>query len=71
MRAVWLALAVASTAFGQCPMCRNAVAAQGPQAAATIDKGILILLVPAIVMFSGVLALTFRFRNSAGGDEDE
>jgi hypothetical protein len=71
MRAAWPALAAASAAFAQCPLCRNAVAAQGPQAAATIDQGILILLVPAIVMFSGVLMLSFRYRDSSGGDETE
>ena len=41
------AMLMAGPALAQCPMCRNALASQGPQAAAVFNKAILVLLVPA------------------------
>jgi hypothetical protein len=54
-------------ALAQCPMCRTAVAAQGQGAADTFNSAILILLLPAIALFSGVFLFTWR---SAGRTED-
>jgi hypothetical protein len=48
-------------------MCRNAVAAQG--AADTFDRAILILLVPAVVIFSSVFVLACRYGASTNESE--
>ncbi len=60
-------IAAAGQAFAQCSMCRTAAAAQA-QAAGTINTAIVILLVPALVLFSGVFLLVFR---SAAPEERE
>ena len=71
MRAALLALVLGVQAWGQCSMCRTAMAAQGAKAASTIDSAVLILLVPAVTMFSGVLVLSFRYRFYSDGRESE
>jgi hypothetical protein len=52
-------------ALAQCPMCRNAAAAQGAAAARALDLGILILLVPAVSMFCGIYWLAVRRRGAS------
>jgi heme/copper-type cytochrome/quinol oxidase subunit 2 len=64
---LWLAMAAA--ALAQCPMCRNAAAAQGPEAASVLDLAILVLLVPAVSLFCGVYYFSFRYRNRGGEEE--
>ncbi|MCC6858943.1 MAG: hypothetical protein IT158_10285 [Bryobacterales bacterium] len=54
-------------AYAQCSMCRNAAAAQGQGAADSFNSAILILLVPAVALFSGVFLFTWR---SAARTED-
>lgn len=64
-RAIRYALGTAGacvSAAAQCSMCRNAVAAQG--AADTFDRAILILLIPAVAMFSCVFIFACRYGNS-------
>jgi hypothetical protein len=58
----------AGAALAQCPMCRNAAAAQGPQAAGALDLAILVLLAPAVALFCGVYYFSFRYRND--GEDD-
>ncbi len=59
--AAFVALALAPSAFAQgCALCYTSAAAAGPAAARAIDLGILVLLVPALVLFIGVLALFVR-----------
>ena len=65
------ALAACIPALAQCPMCRTALASQGRSATDAFDRAILILLVPAVTMFSGVLLLAFRMARSAGTEEPE
>ncbi|MDA2913984.1 hypothetical protein MYX77_08520 [Acidobacteriia bacterium AH_259_A11_L15] len=58
--AAWLA---APEAFAQgCSMCWNTAAAGGEQAARALDLGILVLLVPAISIFVGILVFAVRYR---------
>jgi hypothetical protein len=60
MRAIGgLLLSTATLAPAQCVMCRTAAAAQA-HAAGTINAAILILLVPALALFSGVSLLVLR-----------
>lgn len=66
MKATVIALAaamiLAGSALAQCPMCRNALASQGPQAAGVFNAAIIILLVPAVYVFCGVYWLALRRR---------
>lgn len=55
-----LLLAGASTALAQCSMCRTAASAQPPGASQAMNTAILILLVPALGLFSTVFLVAFR-----------
>ncbi|MFQ5723974.1 MAG: hypothetical protein ACE5G6_05730 [Terriglobia bacterium] len=60
LAAAWLA---APEAFAQgCSMCRNTAAAGGEQATRALDLGVLILLVPTISIFAGILVFAVRYR---------
>ncbi len=43
-----------------CALCYTTAAAAGPAAARSLDAGILVLLVPTLVMFVGVLTFAIR-----------
>jgi len=55
--------------FGQCSMCRTALAGQGPVVANTLNTAILILLIPAVALFSSVFLLAFRFQVKQTAEE--
>ncbi|MCW5980681.1 MAG: hypothetical protein KIT09_21555 [Bryobacteraceae bacterium] len=65
-----LALFASANAFGQCSMCRTALESN-PEFGDAINAGILILLVPAVLLFSGVYAIAFRYHDSAEPDDSE
>ena len=48
-----------------CAMCFQSAAASGPQGAAALRHGILILLFPTMSIFVGILGLMYRRRNVA------
>jgi hypothetical protein len=50
-------------------MCRTAAASQGPQAARALDMAILILLIPAVAIFTGLFWFAYRRRNSSNSNE--
>jgi hypothetical protein len=51
----------ASGAFAQsCALCYTQASAQGPHAQRSLNYGILILLVPSLVLFGGVLVMLAR-----------
>lgn len=54
---------------GQCSMCRTALAGQGPVVANTLNTAILILLIPAVILFSSVILLAFRFQSKQTAEE--
>jgi hypothetical protein len=57
-------LVAAPVAHAQgCIMCRNSAAAGGADAARTFDLAILVLLIPTISIFVGILVFAFRRRN--------
>ena len=64
--AMWLL--AGSRAWAQCSMCRTALESQGPNAASTVNLAIVILLFPAVLLFSGVIITAFRSANPAGSD---
>ena len=51
----------------QCSMCRTAASAQGHDAASAVNLAIVILLLPALALFSGVYWLLFRRYSSVDG----
>jgi hypothetical protein len=59
--AVSLLLLVVAPAFAQCSMCRTAAAQVN-----SIDRAIIILFLPAILLFSGVFVLAFRSQAGNG-----
>jgi hypothetical protein len=59
----------APAALAQCAMCKAAVAASGDSAAATLDKAILVLLIPPVMIFCAIFIVAYRLRAGAQGDE--
>ena len=59
------------TALAQCALCRTAAAAQNPEAASALNLGILVLLIPAAVIFNGIFLLAYRCRDSNSGRNGE
>lgn len=60
-------LAGCAPAWAQCSMCRTAAAAQEAGAAQALDAAIVVLLVPAVALFTGVFL--FAFRSDAASRE--
>lgn len=57
-------LAGARPALAQgCVMCRQTAAAGGAEAAKALDLGILVLLIPTVLIFLGILFSAFRHRD--------
>jgi hypothetical protein len=59
-RAAAILLPAQAHLLAQCAMCRTAASAQGAHAAHTLNTAILILLLPALVLFSAVFLVAFR-----------
>lgn len=57
-----LAAGIPRAAAQGCAMCYQNAAATGPRGRAALQHGILILLVPAVGLFAGILALLCRRR---------
>ena len=56
-------LAVAPEVFAQgCVACRTSAAAGGVEAARALDHGVLVLLIPTLSIFVGILVFAFRYR---------
>ncbi|MFQ5663489.1 MAG: hypothetical protein ACE5HL_06635 [Terriglobia bacterium] len=63
-------LGCAPPAFAQgCALCRTAAEAAGPEAGKALNRGILVLLIPTLSIFLGVLFFAFRYRYHSGADE--
>ena len=62
-------LTAAGSALAQgCSMCYDGASQQSPQASAAMNTGILVLLLPSVLLFTGVLVTAFRRRET---DETE
>jgi hypothetical protein len=59
-------LAVQSSAFAQCIMCKTAIAGSSDAAktAAKFDIGVLVLLGPVVVIIGVIVRLIYRYRDS-------
>jgi heme/copper-type cytochrome/quinol oxidase subunit 2 len=64
-------LAVGEPVLAQCAMCKTVAAAQGEKAAQALDWAILVLFIPAMLIFTGVYFLAYRMRNAQDVDESE
>ncbi|MCI0421033.1 MAG: hypothetical protein L0387_28020 [Acidobacteria bacterium] len=47
-----------------CSMCKTVAAAQSSQAATSLNRGILLLLVPPVTIMTSILLFAFRCRNA-------
>jgi len=67
-----VALVAAPLAYPQgCVMCRTSAAAGGEEAMKAFDLAVLVLLVPTVLLFVGILAFAFRYRNHPPGESQE
>jgi hypothetical protein len=72
LAAVVAVLLSPSTAAAQgCAMCYTTASSAKQAALEALQNGILILLVPPLLMFVGILWLAFRRRNAEGGGAEE
>ncbi|HKP88196.1 MAG TPA: hypothetical protein VJZ26_18970 [Blastocatellia bacterium] len=63
-----LLVTLSATAFGQCAMCKAAIenSADAEEASRGLNLAALVLLVPPVVIFSGLFGVIYRFRNVQG-----
>ena len=59
MKLVIASLLSAAMAFAQCSMCRTAAAANGASAR-SLDLAVVVLFVPAMCLFCGVMITAYR-----------
>ena len=56
---------LATSAFAQgCASCYTTAAAGGPQTAHALRSGIVLLLIPPVLMFAGIICVMKRWNNS-------
>lgn len=60
--ATWISAATPLAA--QCSMCRAVAAAQG-ESAKVLDAAIIVLFIPAMALFGGIVLMAFRYRSNA------
>ena len=65
---VALSLLAGGSAWAQCPMCRMALETQGPHAEGVVNLAIVVLLFPAVALFSGVYYVAFRTAKTVSSD---
>jgi heme/copper-type cytochrome/quinol oxidase subunit 2 len=65
-RAIALALLAAWPLAAQCVMCARTAAAQNAERIRLLQLGIVVILVPVISIFCGLLYLAWRRRNVCG-----
>jgi len=63
-----LACAPAAAAQG-CAMCRASVEAAGAKQAKVFDAAVLVLLLPTVSIFAGIVFFALRYRFRSGGDD--
>lgn len=58
------ALLAAAPGYSQgCVMCRTSAAAGGEEAMKAFDLAVLVLLIPTLSIFIGIIVFAFRYRN--------
>ena len=64
------ALLLVPEVLAQCPLCKAAASSQSSKAIDAFNSGIVVLLVPPVIIFTGVFAFAVFFRNAAGSPEE-
>ena len=65
------ALLAAAPGYPQgCVMCRTSAAAGGDEAMKAFDLAVLVLLIPTLSIFIGILVFAFRYRNHPRREPD-
>ena len=57
-------LVASAPAMALCAVCYTTAAAQGADGIQALNLGIVVLLIPPLAIFSGLLIYAFRYRNS-------
>ncbi len=58
-------------AFAQgCAMCYQNAANSGPQGAAALRHGIMVLMIPPLTIFTGILGMLYQRRNASRAGEE-
>jgi hypothetical protein len=60
-------IGAAAPLAAQCSMCRTVAAAQG-ESAKVLDAAIIVLFIPAMALFSGIVLMAFRYRANPRAD---
>jgi hypothetical protein len=68
MKLAIAALLSGAVAFAQCSMCRTAAAANGASAK-SLDLAVVVLFVPAMCLFCGVMLTAYRGNRDRDRDE--
>ncbi|MGH9902496.1 MAG: hypothetical protein ACRD68_11875 [Pyrinomonadaceae bacterium] len=65
-----LVLIFPETALAQCPLCKTSVALseEGGGMAASLNLGILVLLLPPVTIFCSIFFVAFKHRKARGED---
>lgn len=68
--AVIFTLLAGASVFAQCAMCKASIAGaeNAAEASKIMNTAVLILLIPAVTIFSLFIGLVFKFRHSQGGE---
>lgn len=63
-------LLTSAVVFAQCAMCKASIAnsENAAEVSKIINTAVLVLLIPAVVLFSFVIGLVLKFRHSQGGE---
>lgn len=57
-----------AAAAQSCSMCYDSASQQGPEAARALNTAIIVLLLPSVLLFGGVLVTALRRRDSADSE---
>ena len=62
---------MASTALGQCSMCRASLAGSNPLFIRNFNIGVLVLLVPPVTIFCSIFIALKRYRKGTDQDNEQ
>ncbi|HLG15603.1 MAG TPA: hypothetical protein VJH03_14045 [Blastocatellia bacterium] len=64
-------LAAWEPALAQCPMCKQSIEAstEGASMAGGINLAVLVLLIPAVLIFAGIFGAVYKYRDEGKDDQ--
>lgn len=69
--AIAILLVLASSAFGQCSMCRASLSGSNSSFIRNFNIGVLVLLVPPVTIFCSIFFVLKRYRSSAETETED